>query len=240
MDIILMKPYYRLLRYSGNNFIDAQVDTIRGQNFFLDKKMKLAYILPPPSQCFRHGPEYRVCYQLNDASPMGQLQEAEPEFYEKFLESGKRQEPGPEVINSEYHEVREGVAREQENPATSEPTRTGEIGQPSPAGTRFSLNKQHWINYLRSWKKKDRVDTWQKHEKRSEIPIEIAQYVPPVKIQRLGVRPATLYHVLTAQMVEDALRKPKDKWEWLEPIIYLVVIFAFIGFFMYLLLGGFR
>jgi hypothetical protein len=70
---ILGVKHYVIERYKGNVLVSSSRMKIAGQQFFMDKKKRLAYLIPPEARCFIDGNRYRIMYDLNDAAPLNDL-----------------------------------------------------------------------------------------------------------------------------------------------------------------------
>jgi hypothetical protein len=70
---ILGVKHYIIERYKGNVLVSSSRMKIAGQQFFIDRKKRLAYLIPPDSRCWIDGNKYRIMYDLNDAAPLNDL-----------------------------------------------------------------------------------------------------------------------------------------------------------------------
>jgi hypothetical protein len=72
---LLGVKHYVIERYKGNVLISSSRMKIAGQQFYMDNKKRLAYLIPPDSRVWIDGNKYRIMYDLNDAAPLNDLGE---------------------------------------------------------------------------------------------------------------------------------------------------------------------
>lgn len=72
---LLGVKHYVIERYKGNVLISTTRQKIAGQQIYVDKKRRLAYLIPPDARCWIDGNRYRIMYDLNDAAPMNVLED---------------------------------------------------------------------------------------------------------------------------------------------------------------------
>jgi hypothetical protein len=77
--------------------------------------------------------------------------------------------------------------------------------------TEGAQSYKHWWNFLSGDK---------------QIRSKPYKFVPPLKIERVGVRPSTLFESYEAKMTEEVLKKPKDKWEAIEKMVVSLSVVA--------------
>lgn len=169
--------HYVIERYKGNVLISRSRMKVAGQNYYIDHKRRMAYLIPPDSRCFVDGNKYKVLFDLNDATPMNDLRE---------------------VINAE-------IMKEIE----------AEIKIPT----------KHYKFFF-----------WSKNYSEEEIKHERSQWklMPPVPIERVGVRPELFMEWLESNTTGEILRKPEEKFAWLREV-FMVAIIAI----MIILVAGF-
>ncbi len=164
---LLGVKHYVIKRYKGNVLISTKRMKIAGQNFFIDTKRRLAYLLPPETRCFIDGNKYDVLFDLNEATPMNDLKD---------------------VINPELFK---NIMNEMKIPA------------------------EHY-----------KFIFWSKKYTLAEIETEKAKWklVPPIPIERVGIRPDLFMEWLEANTTGEILRKTPEKFAWLREVFMVAII----------------
>lgn len=169
--------HYVIERYKGNVLISRSRMKVAGQNFFVDKKRRMAYLIPSDARCFIDGIKYRVMYDLNDGTPLGDLKD---------------------VINQDLlKDIEEAL----------------------------DIPLKHYKFLF-----------WSKKYSKEEIEHERSQWklVPPVPLERVGIRPELFMEWLESNTTGEILRKPEEKFAWLREV-FMVAIIAI----MIILVAGF-
>ena len=164
---LLGVKHYVIKRYKGNVLISIKRMKVAGQNYFIDKTRRMAYLLPPDSRCWIDGNKYEVMFDLNEATPMNDLKE---------------------VLNKEVFQAI-----------------TKELG----------IDPLHY-----------KFIFWSKAKTKEQIDREQSEWklIPPVPIERVGIRPELFMEWLESDTTGKILRKPEDKFGWLREVFMVAII----------------
>jgi hypothetical protein len=103
----------------------------------------------------------------------------------------------------------------------------------APLGELEEVAKQ-WCEYSdEEWSKVTQLISdapgrrwWNFLSHKKEVRHKDYKFVPPMRIERVGVRPSTLFEAFEAKMTEEVLKKPKDKWEAIEKMVVSLAVVA--------------
>lgn len=159
--------HYVIERYKGNVLVSRKNMKMAGQQFYIDRTKRMAYLIPPEIRCFVDGNKYRIIFDLNEATALNDL---------------------GEVLNKDILDM-----------ALSE----------------INIPTKHYKFLF-----------WSKNYTLDEIQHEKAQWkiVPPVPLERVGIRPELFMEWLEANTTGAILQKPDEKFAWLREVFMTAII----------------